>query len=331
MASVAALAPGPPGSSAVGAHGRRDLPPAIVRALSAGSQPIVGRAEAVVRTMLGERLDDASPDAWRGSRLTGDGFPFEIAFSTADDRLRFTLEPGPAGLAPRHRLDLAVAAMRRLSTVPVPDGVVRDLAAIQSGAPLRFGTWLGSRVGPTDAAFKLYVEVPPSRPTTAFVEPVALGDRTVERRMVAYVPKTRSFEWYSRVPSLEPRHMRTVLAPAQKEDEASRLLEVVEAAYGHRIRGRLPGPSVGVSYVDGGGAMTVTLHFYARALWGSDARIRQGFARIGREVGWDPEPYLEVSAPMATREDWRTYHAAMSISLDPANAMSYAIGLRPVA
>ncbi len=281
--------------------------------------------------MFEDRLDDASPEAWQSSRLTGDGFPFEIAFSTADDRLRFTLEPGPAGLAPQHRLDRAVAAIRRLSTAPVPDDVVRDLAAVQSGAPLRYGAWVGTRVGPTDAAFKLYVEAPPSGPATAFMEPVALGDRTVERRMVAYIPKTRSFEWYSGVPSLEPRHVRAVLAPAGKEDEASRLLDVIEGIYGHRIRGRVPGPSVGVSYVDGVGMGTVTLHLYARALWGSDARIRQGFARIGREVGWDPEPYLELTAPMATREDWRTYHAAMSITLDPANAMSCAIGLRPVA
>lgn len=331
MHSLAAVLPETSGAPAVGVPGHASLHPAIAHALSAVPADLASRAETAIRSLLGERLADPSPESWRSSRLTGDGFPFELAFSTADARLRFTLEPGPAGLDPRDRLAVALDALGRVSGEPVPEDVGRHLVAMQSGRTLAFGGWVGGRVGPADTAFKLYAEVPPDAPVMRLVErPIALGDRTVVRRMVAYSPASRAFEWYIRVPSLEPRHLRAVLRPALKETEASRLLEIIEDAYGYRVSGRLPGPSVGVSYLNRRGAPTVTLHFYARALWGSDARIRRGFERMGRALGWDPGPYLQVTAPIATREDWRTYHGILSISLDPANVVSFAIGLRPV-
>jgi hypothetical protein len=307
------------------------LHPAISHALSSGPAALGERAEAVIRSLLRDRVADPSPDAWRSSRLTGDGFPFELAFSTADARVRFTLEPGMAKLHPRERLEVAIDAMRAAGSEPVPEEVAQHLGAMQAGAELAFGGWVGARVGLEETVFKLYAEIPPGAPAMRLVErPIALGDRTAVQRMVAYAPAARAFEWYLRVPSLEPRHLPAVLGPAGKEAEASRLLEIVADAYGHPITGRLPGPSVGVSYLSGRGAPTVTLHFYARALWGSDARIRRGFTRVAQQLGWDPEPYLEVTEPMATREDWRTFHGILGISLDRENGVSMTIGLRPV-
>jgi hypothetical protein len=305
--------------------------PAIAQALSAVPAELAGRAEGVIAALLGERRADPSPDAWRGSRLTGDGFPFEFGFSTADARLRFTLEPGRAATGADTRLDLAVHEIDRLSGEQVPDGVVRSLAAMQAERSLRFGAWIGCRVGERDTTYKLYAEVPPDPPSSRlFDRPVALLDRAVTPRMVSYTPATLTSEWYVRVESMEPRHLAAVLAPARQEAESSRLIDILEDAYGHRIRGRLPGPSVGVSYLTRGGPPIVTLHFYARAIWGSDARIRAGFVRIARVQGWDPGTYLDVTAPMANREDWRTYHGILSVTLSPRAEPSFAIGVRPI-
>ena len=305
--------------------------PAIAHALSAVPSELAGPADGVIRALLGDRLADPSPGPWRSSRLTGDGFPFELAFSTADARLRFTLEPGAAGIDPRNRLDVALRGIAALSGQPVPEGVARSFAAMQAGKGLAFGAWVGCRVGPKDIAYKVYAEIPADAPSMRLIDrPIALSDRAVVPRMVAYSPATQAYESYVRVPSLEPRHLPAVLAPAMQQAEASRLVELVEDAYGHRIRGRLPGPSVGLSYLTRGGAPIVTLHFYARAIWGSDARIRAGFERMASGLGWDPSAYLEVTAPIASREDWRTYHGILSISLDPTHALSLAIGVRPV-
>jgi len=330
-AELSALAHNASSASTVLAPARPSIHPAISWALSGMPAHLRSRAEHVIRAMLGARLADPSPDAWRLSRLTGDGFPFEIAFSTADPRLRFTLEPGLAGLDPRLRLGVAIREIGGLAREPVPGSVAESLAAMQAGRSLAFGAWVGCRVGTTDRVFKLYAEVPPDA-TAGWIgdRPIDLVDRTVVWRMVAYSPVDRAYEWYGRVPSLKPRHLTAVLAPAMLQSEAARVVEVVEEAYGHRVTGRLPGPSVGISYLNRGGAPRVTLHFYARALWGSDARVRVGFQRMARDLGWDPSVYLETTAPIASREDWRTFHGLLSISLDQKSALSLAIGVRPV-
>ena len=48
--------------------------PAIDHALSWCAPTVADRAEEVIRTMLAERWSNDGPDAWGGSRLTGDGF-----------------------------------------------------------------------------------------------------------------------------------------------------------------------------------------------------------------------------------------------------------------
>jgi hypothetical protein len=148
--------------------------------------------------------------------------------------------------------------------------------------------------------------------------------------MLGYAPAAHEYETYLRLPSLMPHELAAVLAPAGAQGRAGWLLDWIEEAYGHPLRGRLPGPSVGASYT-GGTRPRVTLHFYARALWGGDARIRRGFARAAGVLGWDPHAYLALTAPLASREDWRTWHGLVGITLDGASHVSLAIGVRPEA
>ena len=81
----------------------------ITPSLGAFPEPVASRAGGLVRALLAARAHNTTLDGWRGSRLTGDGFPFELSFCTADDRLRFTVEPGRADLEPEKRLDVAEA------------------------------------------------------------------------------------------------------------------------------------------------------------------------------------------------------------------------------
>jgi hypothetical protein len=302
--------------------------PAIGHALAAFAPAIAQRAASAIRCALASRLG-AGGKAWGGSRLTGDGFPFELGFATADDGLRFTIEPGAAELAPRERLAVAAGIARRVGGVPVAAEVVQGLQEMQSEGPLAYGAWIGCRVGPAGTRCKLYVEVPRGAPLRA--GRLELADREATPRMIAYTPSTGIFETYCRVRSLEPRHLPAVLALAQAEGCAARLLDFIEETYGHRVRGRLPGPSVGVSYLAGDAADRVTLYFHARSIWGSDAAIRRGFPRVARTGGWDDEAYLRVTAPIAERDDWRTYHGLFGITIDASGRMALAIGVRPVA
>jgi hypothetical protein len=148
--------------------------------------------------------------------------------------------------------------------------------------------------------------------------------------MVSYTPSRAAVEVYLRIPSLEPRHVPAILEPAGLEARAGEVVALVTEAYGYSITGRLPGPSVGVSYVvDPPRSAPVSMHFYARALWGSDARIRRQFPRLADGSGWAADAYLRASAPLAMRDTWTTCHGLVGIAVGSAH-MSFTIGLRPV-
>jgi hypothetical protein len=287
----------------------------------------------VVRVLLRERLEDTSGAAWGGSRLTGDGFPVEVAFSTADDRLRLTLEPGSRGVDPARRLALAVHRVEAAGGRAVAPEVLQALTSLNTTGRLRYGAWVGCRVSPEATAFKVYVEVPDPRLRWPGHPGPLLGDRDVALRMIAHAPGTGESETYFRIPSLLPAHLPAVLVPAGAEHRADLLLAWVEALYGHRVRGRLPGPSVGVSYRYEASGTSSTVHFYARALWGGDRRIRARFAAAAAAtgMGWDPAAYLAVTAPLADAAGWRTRHGIVGLTLGPGSARSLSLGVRPVA
>lgn len=305
------------------------LHPAIGEALNAFPHPVATRARDVVGAVLWSRTGGMPVDGWSGSKLTGDGFPVEVSFCTDDDRLRLTVEPGQADLDPRKRLGTAAGVLQQLGS-PVPDDALAAFQAVQRQGSLKYGAWIGCRVSPEGTAFKLYVEMPDGHPENLFVSPLTLPDRVVTARMVGCVPGSQSLELYARVPSLEPRHVPAVLAPAGFESRAREVLDFVSESYGYSISGRLPGPSVGVSYRIGPPPTArVTLYFFARALWGSDARIRRRFLETAAARGWNQDAYARVTAPMAARESWQTFHGLLGITLD-RYAMSLAIGVRPV-
>lgn len=302
--------------------------PAIDHALRAFAPGHGIRAAKALRSVLGARLARGGDEAWKGSRLTGDGFPFELAFCTADDRLRFTVEPGVRDQPPHERLRLAAALAGGLGEAPVEPAVLEGLEAMQSHGSLAYGAWVGCRVGEGRTQCKLYVEVPQGAPLRS--HGLALGDREATPRMLAYTPATGAFEAYCRVRSLEPCELAAVLAPAQAEARAPPLLDFIEECYGHPIRGRLPGPSVGVSYLLRAPERRVTLHFYARSMWGSDGGIRRGFSRAARGAGWDDEPYLRATAPIAQRDEWKTCHGLFGVTIDGSQRLALGIGVRPL-
>jgi hypothetical protein len=314
------------------------IDPAIDHALSAYPSALARRAVAPIRFSLGGSLGCRRSARCR-SRLTGDGYPFELSFSGADqERLRFTAEPIDVGgsdgasVAPSSRLSRARALLDAIGEDPGENDVWEALAETQAGLACAFGAWIGGRVERDATTFKVYVEIPAGAcmPQICPAGP-ALSDRSVVPRMAGYTPSTGALESYFRIASLEPEHLVGVLDAAGMGARAGALVAFIEHAYGYRLRGRLPGPSVGVSYVSGP-SPRVTLHLYARSIWGSDARIRQGFARLFAEYGRDAETYLKVTQPIQARESWHTFHGLLGFTLDPALAqITPSIGLRPVA
>ncbi|MEU4428267.1 hypothetical protein AB0F81_47250, partial [Actinoplanes sp. NPDC024001] len=258
-----------------------------------------------LRALLADRVAADPAGAWGSSLLTGDGFPVEIGVVTADDRLRYTVEPGGHRLDPARRLALAGRLVEQLGGVP---------ADTHEALPRRYGAWVGARHGPDGDTYKLYLEAERGR-----------------LRMVACTPVTGEVERYHRIPDLYPIDLPRVLGAADLESRATELLDLLENAYGHRFPGRLPGDSVGVSYTESatGEPLSVTLFFFARVFWGSDDRIRRCLTRLAPELGWDDGRYRALTAHLAGSAGRLTRHGVLGVTVAARGRPALSIGVRP--
>src|SRR5512143_244529 len=94
--------------------------PALDQALDVFPVEMAGRAAGALQTLLHDRMAADGPDTWSSSRLTGGGFPVELTFATADDRLRYTLEPGSSRITPEQRLEVAIQLIDALGPAGLP-------------------------------------------------------------------------------------------------------------------------------------------------------------------------------------------------------------------
>jgi len=270
----------------------------------------------------------------------------EITFSTADDRLRYTVEPGSASLTPRQRLDTALRLLDMLGPAPLSQDLKGAFRDMQRSGDLSFGAWIGGRHDLADDRYKVYVEIPDtSAEGDGWPERVAallennphprLPDRAANMRMIGYSPASEEWEFYFRVNSLAPYHLPAVLAPARLASKAEEVLGYITDAYGYSLGERLPGESVGISYTvparkaGQNAGQSVTLFFFARVFWGGDEHIRRQFGRYATALGWDDSRYQRITEPLSSRRSWKTYHGILGITVTPGGRMALSIGVRP--
>lgn len=314
----------------------RALPAAVEAGLAGFPAARAGRVRTALRTLSeGFPGDAGQGGAWRSSRLTGDGFPLELAFTTADGALRWTFDPGVVARGPKRRLETAMAGLRRLGWSMDPD-LVGCALRLQEGRSGGFGGYVGGRHADAGDRFKLYVEMPDG--PTAEVALSLLGlprprlpGAPARTRMLGLGPGAGRAEIYYRAEA-PTQSLPRLLEPAGEPDAAQRMSALIEEAWGHRLRDRLPGGSVGVSYATAGpGTPTiVTLFLFARALWGGDARIRVRMLERLAAHGVSPVPYEIATRPLSNAHTAQTRHGMIGITLSPGR-VDWSTGLRPVA
>ncbi|MCC6456074.1 MAG: hypothetical protein IT328_14060 [Caldilineaceae bacterium] len=325
---------------------------AVLEALAQESPDPAQRASlSLARLLHNHDAAPNQPEWWNSSQLTGGGFPVEFAFTTADRSVRYTADIGGTPIAPTTRLALAQEMIRHFGEPDLSPQVASALQALQHSGSLRYGAWVGGKHAAGGDRFKLYCEVPgddmprdkmpgDGAPDARHLRSALLAaghlplprlpDRAVQLRMVGYEPATQRMEAYFRVTPMATYHLPNLLQPLGMVTEARRLIGFIERLYGYPLRDKVPGGSVGFSYSLGpGGRGVFTLFLFARALWGGDRNIRSKMSFHAQQQGWDPAAYLAITASLAQRNVYQTFHGMVGLTVVPEMPIQISIGLRP--
>lgn len=314
------------------------LPGAIAEALAqyARTQPV--SAAVVAETLPIILADVLSDDAWHYSPLTGDGFPLEFNFSSASDALTYTTEVAGPSVDPLQRLALIDVLLERLGARPAPH-LMTALSGMQTHGKLRFGAWLRVRLVETEPVAKIYAETPESAAGDAQspllevlgVRSLLPGASAPRVRMIGYDVDSGALEFYFRQRNLEPWQLERLCQIAGFGERFAELAETIGMAAGRPLGSGMPGTQTGFS-------MTLDNHnrpvrfaafFFARSLFGGDARIRRSLLRLAQNAGSDLGAYSMVSAPLANRDHAQTLHGMVGFSVATHGPVHLGVGLRP--
>jgi hypothetical protein len=274
-------------------------------------------AEHALQAALAGIQASAWPEvAWRFSRLTGDGFPVEFTFSSADAAVRYTTEIGAPEMSDAARTS---AALRWA-------GLEEPIAAADRGvAPAlsspRWGAWVGGCHTGAVSRRKAYLEA-----SIVDANVTSSLPRGAVLRFLGVTADPRDREYYFRRDSLETAEVGRLLCGADLRECFDPLREAVCATLPRPVRDRLVPAEAGFSLVTG---RAVTLFTYARSVWGTDASIRQAVLDLAGRHAWDLSLYEEVTRPLADRPGYLTHHGVLAWIAAPGQPVAMRVSVRP--
>jgi hypothetical protein len=312
------------------------IPQELAAALTTLGQlaPMAGRRAAETLEVILAQWHSSCDGPHRG-RLTGDGFPVELVFSSLDTAIRYTCEVGGPGMAPKERLE----SVRNLLSI-FGEPASFPFSRLQEGsAQLHWGAWLGGRHTHTRDQYKFYVEAPEELVPVARNELAdALGDyRTLLQshayalRIVAFEPGSQRLEFYFRGCLLQPKELADLLCFSGLAHYEEDLFCLLEETSRQPSRIRLPGTQHGfsLSLEAGGKIETFTFFVFARSLFGTDLATRSALLALAAKHRWNLEHYSAVSAGLEATARTGVNHGMVSFIVRKSDLPSISIGLRP--
>ena len=313
------------------------LPPALSRAVEVLAAP-AGAGEALALLLAGVHDSPWPEVAWRFSRLTGDGFPAELAFTSADPAsFRYTVEVAGPEIAEEDRLARAEALLECLGSPPLPEPLGARLRRMQKGgAPLRWGAWIGGRHSAGGSRLKLYLETPEDAPAVrAFLEERLGPDPLLPRQGLIYKgvgvePATGRLEVYLGIPRLEVWEVERLLGKTGLAGRGEDLFALLGRALGRPFRETVPG-LFGVSLTFGLEDPSPTFALFAAcpALFGGDGAARIRLLGLAAELDWNLDGYAKLTEPLAGRTGPQTAHGVAAFAVAARGPATLGFSVRP--
>lgn len=316
---------------------------AVKRALRlcAESSPVAAPRAAAVLAVLLQNIENSmwQEVKWNFSRLTGDGYPVEFAFSSASETISYAAEFAAPEIANAKRLQIAEKLLHRLGTNSLPPQIVEQLQQIQQSGDLLYGAWLGGRHEAAGDSYKIYLEVPKNNLAAAanfarsFVGNSLPPDECrAQLRMLGYDPSAQRTELYFRTENLEICEINSIMRRFDLSSRSSDLLEFVRQIGERTFSDDFLPSNAGLSIAFSADKtpLAISLFAFARSIFrGGDDVIRRALLQHGERAGWKLQNYEKVSAPLAQRAGWQTFHGMIAFTVTRENAPTLQIGLRP--
>jgi hypothetical protein len=253
---------------------------------AAGEAPeSAARARLALDRVLAPLATSAWPEvAWRFSRLCPGGYPIELVWRPGRPGVFWTAEAAAPELPEAGRLERAAALLPAIAGLPADDRDIARLAALQAGARLLWGAWIGGRHEAAGDSAKLYAEVPAGRmaalgaafpAAAAWIATLPAGALP---RLVGLEPSRRRWEVYARIPAHEPGGL---FAPLKAAGAAGNAIPgLLGELAGGDPEAALEGKGIGLSLaLEAEGRLAgIAVIVVARRLAGTEDRLKKRLA-----------------------------------------------------
>jgi hypothetical protein len=273
--------------------------------------------------------------AWRFSRLTMDGFPFEWVFSSLDPSIRYTIEVSGPEQRCADRLSAACSQLAQLGVSGLQSLQLRSMISLQARGALRFGCWLGGRTSEDSDRYKLYIETPEQISAQDWLDLFSPGRQARfptawQLRMVGCELGGRGTEFYFAGPEIKSWEITQLPRYAGLQFVAGELVDLVRRAIGRELPESFPAGTAGWSVAfDSGGDSSYSFFCFARHLWNDDNSLLDRLQRIAESLAWDLNLYYQIAALLAERHCLSRHHGMVSFTVRNDGRLGMATGLRP--
>ena len=293
------------------------------------------RARHSLEVVLDGVRNSCWPEAkWEFSRLTPDGFPVEMTFSSLPAPVvRYASEVAGPEMAEHDRLKAAFRCYQVLTSRRASADVEKAMLAMQAGQELLYGAWFGGAHIASEDRYKIYAEVPSGASVDKFLpgqfkDGVPLQHCESRPVMIGYQPDTNMREVYFRVAKMAPEDVGKLLWHHHLGHRYQEALELIEATGG---RPGITAALRGFSLAFNGTPKAKAVSFFTEGLllFGSDANARRSLLETGQARRWSLAGYEQVTQAHENRNDLAGHQGVIAWIVSADNPIELRISIRP--
>jgi len=298
------------------------------------------RASLSLSRLLLPVQESAWPDVnYCFSRLTGDGFPMEFSFSSAENAISYTTEIAGPDIPESTKVKLAASLLAERTQVPQDGKITELISQLMQQQDLRYGAWMGGRHGFTgEDRYKIYLEITEASRGIGdtFFQRLTGNSSVLDRehyrlRMIS-IDNANKWEYYFRFFHIDVWQLLYIMRSIGFAEQGRELLDFITLISKRKVDQSFTGNNLGFSITldTFGSAQAISIFTYNYKIFEpGDRYIRKKLLEFSDRFGWDFNSYTQITEPIAFKTGRLTNHGLVAFSISRAGTKILQVGLRP--